>query len=37
MMMQDRGSYQDVLERLRLVDRQNGAETIAAVIVETLT
>jgi UDP-N-acetylglucosamine:LPS N-acetylglucosamine transferase len=36
-MARDRGSYSDVIERLRLVDRHNGAETIAAAIVETLT
>jgi diacylglycerol O-acyltransferase len=37
MMARDRGSYKDVLARLALVDRRNGAETIAAAIVEALT
>ena len=32
-----RASFQDVLARLDLVDRRNGAETIAAAIVDALT
>jgi UDP-N-acetylglucosamine:LPS N-acetylglucosamine transferase len=37
LMARDRGSCKDVLARLALVDRQNGAETMAAAIVEALT
>ena len=37
LMAGDRRSYADVLARLALVDRQNGAETMAAAIVEALT
>jgi len=37
LMARDRGSFKDVLARLAVVDARNGAETMAAAIVDALT